>query len=255
MRGAITGYIDVAQLVLYAFWIFFFGLVFYLRREDRREGYPLESEAMGRAKSTGFLLIPTPKIFRVSADVSVAAPTLARETRELSARKTEPWPGAPLTPVGDPMLAGVGPGSYAMRADVPDQTHEGVDRIVPLRLAPNFKIAKEDASPIGMRVTGADGVVAGTVKEAWVDRGEALLRYYEVALTGGGRSVMLPVNFCVVKAGPRNIKVTAILGGQFSGVPATRSPDRVTRLEEERIVAYYGAGTLYATPERLEPIL
>lgn len=35
---------DFAQLVLYAFWIFFVGLVFYLRREDKREGYPLESD-------------------------------------------------------------------------------------------------------------------------------------------------------------------------------------------------------------------
>ena len=47
IRGAVTGYIDVAQLVLYAFWIFFVGLIFYLRREDKREGYPLESD--GRA--------------------------------------------------------------------------------------------------------------------------------------------------------------------------------------------------------------
>ena len=28
--GAITQYVDVAQLVLYLFWIFFFGLVIYL---------------------------------------------------------------------------------------------------------------------------------------------------------------------------------------------------------------------------------
>ncbi|HKK51252.1 MAG TPA: photosynthetic reaction center subunit H, partial [Myxococcota bacterium] len=29
--GALTGYIDVAQVVLYVFWIFFAGLIFYLR--------------------------------------------------------------------------------------------------------------------------------------------------------------------------------------------------------------------------------
>jgi photosynthetic reaction center H subunit len=40
-KGAITQYIDVAQVVLYVFWVFFFGLIFYLRREDKREGYPL----------------------------------------------------------------------------------------------------------------------------------------------------------------------------------------------------------------------
>ncbi|MBU6437489.1 MAG: photosynthetic reaction center subunit H, partial [Betaproteobacteria bacterium] len=42
--GAITGYIDVAQLVLYAFWVFFAGLIYYLHRENKREGYPLESD-------------------------------------------------------------------------------------------------------------------------------------------------------------------------------------------------------------------
>ena len=38
--GAITGYIDVAQVALYAFWIFFFLLVFHLHREGKREGWP-----------------------------------------------------------------------------------------------------------------------------------------------------------------------------------------------------------------------
>lgn len=36
-------YIDGATIAIYAFWLFFFGLVIYLRREDKREGYPLES--------------------------------------------------------------------------------------------------------------------------------------------------------------------------------------------------------------------
>jgi photosynthetic reaction center H subunit len=36
-------YIDGAQIALYAFWLFFAGLVIYIRREDKREGYPLES--------------------------------------------------------------------------------------------------------------------------------------------------------------------------------------------------------------------
>ena len=35
-------YIDGAQIMLYAFWFFFFGLIWYLHREDKREGYPLE---------------------------------------------------------------------------------------------------------------------------------------------------------------------------------------------------------------------
>ena len=44
--GAITPYIDVAQVVLYVFWAFFAGLIYYLQREAHREGYPMET---GRA--------------------------------------------------------------------------------------------------------------------------------------------------------------------------------------------------------------
>ena len=38
------GNVDLAQISLYAFWLFFAGLVIYLQRENMREGYPLENE-------------------------------------------------------------------------------------------------------------------------------------------------------------------------------------------------------------------
>ena len=95
IRGAI-GNLDVAQIVLYAFFVFFAGLIFYLRREDRREGYPLEDEAAGRLKDPGFLLIPAPKTFRRSDGRHVSAPNFRADTRSINATKTEPWPGAPL---------------------------------------------------------------------------------------------------------------------------------------------------------------
>ena len=44
MSAALTQYVDVAQVVLYAFWVFLAGIIIYLHREDKREGYPLESE-------------------------------------------------------------------------------------------------------------------------------------------------------------------------------------------------------------------
>jgi photosynthetic reaction center H subunit len=255
IRGAITGYIDVAQLVLYAFWAFFACLILYLRGEDRREGYPLESEVMGRPKDRGFLLIPKPKTFIRANGETVMAPNFKRDERTLNARKVEPWPGAPLAPTGDPMLAGVGPGSYAERADHPEKTYHGDDLLAPLRVASNYAVAAEDISPIGFDVVGADGVVAGTIRDLWVDRSEIVLRYYEVALAGGGASVMLPVTFSKVKFAARKVTVQAILGGQFAAVPPLRNPDQITLLEEEKIIAYYGAGTLYATAERGEPLL
>jgi len=37
--------------------------------------------------------------------------------------------------------------------------------------------------------------------------------------------------------------------------PTLANPDQVTMLEEEKITAYYGGGTLYATPARSEPLI
>ena len=257
IRGAITSNIDVAQVVLYAFFIFFAGLIWFLRREDRREGYPLESEAMGRQKDRGFLFIPPPKKFLLAHGATVLAPRFDVDTRALNAVKTAPWPGAPLEPIGDPMQAAVGPGAYALRADVAEQTLDGRDLIVPIRVATNYAVASEDANPVGMQVIGADGKSGGVIADLWVDRGESILRYYEVETGGPGtsRRVLLPVTFSRVNAGRRRVNVEAILGSQFAGAPTTRDPDRVTMLEEEKIVAYYGAGTLYATPQRAEPLL
>ena len=42
------------------------------------------------------------------------------------------------------------------------------------------------------------------------------------------------------------VEVNSIYGHHFADVPGTRSPDQVTMLEEEKISAYYGAGTFYA---------
>lgn len=53
-------YIDGAQITLYAFWAFFVGLVIYLRREDKREGYPLESPQGPRE---GWPTVPPKKEF------------------------------------------------------------------------------------------------------------------------------------------------------------------------------------------------
>ena len=61
-------------------------------------------------------------------------------------------PGAPLEPTGDPMLDGVGPAAYAERSDHPDMTHEGLVKIVPLRVAGDFYLASEDPDPRGMIV-------------------------------------------------------------------------------------------------------
>jgi len=251
----LTSYIDVPQMVLYAFWIFFAGLIWYLRREDKREGYPLESDRGGDVKVQGFPAMPEPKTFRLPHGGTVTAPRAESPEPPVKALPTGPWPGAPLQPTGDPMRDAVGPAAYAQRADKPDVTHEGHALIVPLRVARDFSTAPKSPDPVGMAVLGADGQVAGTVRDVWVDRGEVMARYFEVALTGaGGRNVLLPVAFSRVDGGRRQIRVNSILASQFAGVPPLQSPDSVTLREEDRITAYYAGGTLYATPARSEPI-
>lgn len=253
-RGAITGYIDVAQLVLYVFWIFFAGLIIYLRREDKREGYPLWSEATSTAPITNFPPIPPAKTFKLHEGGSVVVDGRP-DQRPIKASSVEPWPGAPLTPTGNPMLDGVGPASYAQRADVAEQTYEGEIKIVPLRAAHGFYLETRDPDPRGMTVKGADKRAAGTVTDVWVDRSEFMIRYLEVALSGSERHILVPINFTRIDGEARVISVVAILAKQFADVPATKSMEQVTRLEEEKICAYFAGGYLYATPERAEPLI
>lgn len=258
MTGSLVGSIDVAQMVLYAFWVFFAGLVWYLRQEDRREGYPLEEDVTGRYNKNPFLFIPPKKTFVLPhGHGTVDAPNFKRDERPLSARRIAPAPGYPIEPVGNPLLAGVGPGSWAERAERPDITSHGDARIVPMRLAEGFAIAEGEVEPRGLQVVGCDGKVGGTVADVWVDRAEHLIRYYEVT-AGDGTTVLLPNNFVVVRrgrGGVRQLYVHAITAEQFTDVPATAQPESVTLREEDKIAAYYGAGLLYALRNRQESVL
>src|SRR5277367_2621353 len=106
--GEITGYIDVAQVTLYAFWVFFAGLIVYLRREDKREGYPLESDRSGgRVRVQGFPAMPAPKTFMLANGGTVQAPRSEPDTRNILAQPSGAYLGAPWQPTGNPMLDGV----------------------------------------------------------------------------------------------------------------------------------------------------
>jgi photosynthetic reaction center H subunit len=267
--GAITSHIDVAQVVLYAFWIFFAGLLIYLQRESRREGYPLVSEIDGRPMNHG-VFMPDPKTFLLADGTTVTVPQLEKDLRQPPLEDPTNTPGFPFHPVGNPMTAGVGAGAYTPRAKRPDMLFNGEPRILPLRAAHEFYLETSDPDPRGMPVYGADWTEAGTIADVWIDRAEFIARYFEVELPGGvvtppeegaaGTAmrplrVLLPVNFTQINSMAGRITVNAILAQQFADVPVTADPDLVTLDEEERICAYYGAGYLYATPRRQETLL
>lgn len=255
-KGEITGYVDVAQLVLYAFWIFFAGLIFYLRREDRREGYPLESEASrGRAMPPDPFLIPSPKRFLLSNGHEKFAPSSASAPPGTSAATSTRSGRAP---------PGARDGRTARchrprrlrrsrgqpRRDLgPREAHRA------LRVADHFVVHELGPNPIGMSVFGADRQVAGTVSDLWVDRGESMVRYYEVELGAGGRRILMPATFCRTGRFSQRVTCEALLAHQFADIPTTKDPDSVTLNEEERIMAFFGGGTLYATPTRQEAIV
>jgi photosynthetic reaction center H subunit len=162
--------------------------------------------------------------------------------------------GAPLIPTGNPMVDGVGPAAWAQRAEVPDLTYDdGVPKIIPLRTAPGWGLAEEDPDPRGMRVVGADGKVAGTCTDVWIDLSEVIARYIEVDL--GGRSVLVPMTLIRVDGEAKKVKVVSVLAKQFADAPGLVNPNQVTLREEDRICAYFASGHMYATPERQEPLI
>lgn len=254
--GAITNYIDVAQLTLYVFWFFFFALIFYIRTEDKREGYPVESQRMGGRKKMmeGFPPLPKPKTFKMPhTGAEIQKPGPERPQPKLNAAPIADFPGAPLAPTGNPMLAGVGPGSYAVRAEEPDLTETGEPRVRPMRVAKHFSVAKGDPDPRGMPALGCDGEQGGVCKEIWVDTAEPCVRYLEI--DAGGKRMLAPMPLCNVRGKKGVIEIDSITGAQFKDAPTLKSYDQITLAEEDKVVAYLGAGKMYATPDRAEPYL
>jgi len=249
--GNITGYIDLAQILLYVFWIFFAGLIWYLVLEGHREGYPMESGSSGRAVIKGFP-IPEPKTFLLGGGRRVTVPDLTRKEPAYNAVASHPSSGSPIEPTGDAMTAAVGAGAYSNREDVPERTTHGVPLIQPLRIASDFSVATQDVDPRGLPVMAGDGKQGGTVKDIWIDSAEMMFRYLEVEITGG-KTVLLPITFSLIRR--NQVEVHAIYARHFAAVPALKNPDQVTKLEEEKITAYYGGGTLYADATRSEPLI
>lgn len=252
----IAGSIDIAELSFYLFFLFFLGLVIYLRREDRREGYPLETDIGGSLLvNDGLLQRAPPKSFLLPFDQGVAEPdTTPRDPLDIpGTRRTSAYSGSPLEPTSDPIGGGFGPGSRARRADVADITHENHLRIVPIGTVPGITIASKDPDPRGMPMLGADGAEAGTVSDLWVDRAEMLIRYYEVS-SATGKS-LVPAAMSLIDKRRGVVTCSALNAAQFAGSPLPAMPDKITRDEEERIVAYFGSGYLYATADRQEPYL
>jgi photosynthetic reaction center H subunit len=244
--------IDLAQISLYIFWLFFALLVYYLQTENMREGYPLENEDGGRESFN--LPLPAPKTFKLPhGRGEYTVPDYQREAREVALKRAGPN-GYPLEPTGDPMVDGVGPGSWAPRRDEPELDGKGHPKIRPMAKLHGFEVSA-GIDPRGLDVQAGDGEVVGKVADLWVDEPEQLVRYIEIDLDpawGGGKR-LVPIG--MARIWPSRLQVRSIFGKHFAAVPQIKGADVITKLEEEKISAYYAGGTLYASPERQAPQL
>lgn len=248
--------VDLASVALWLFWVFFALLIFYLQRENMREGYPLEDDDGRPAANQGMFPVPDDKTFKLPhgrGERTVPSGQNA-DRKDLALEKTAAGNGFPFQPTGDPMADGVGPASWAPRRDVPELDGHGHPKVVPMAASENYHVAA-GRDPRGLPVVAGDGAVVGKITDMWIDEPEQMVRYLEIDLDedhGGGKR-LVPLPMARIKSD--RVRVRSIFGKHFAGVPQHASPRQVTLLEEDKISAYYAGGTLYACEARLEPQL
>ena len=244
--------IDLALIALWLFFLFFAVLVYYIQTENMREGYPLEDDGGDTAPNQGLFPLPTPKTFILPhGRGEKTVPDYQREARDVALERSSASNGFPFLPTGDPMRDGVGPGSWAPRRDVPELDGKGHPKIRPMSHLEDFAVSAGN-DPRGLTVVAGDGTPVGNVADMWIDEPEALVRYLEVDLFEGGGRKMIPLHFARIKAD--RVLVGSIHGRHFADVPGIKSHEQITLLEEEKIMAYYGGGLLYArAPSPAQP--
>ena len=250
---------DAALISVYAFFLFFAVLVFWLHYEGKREGYPLVRETKPElGKIDGFPLPPrVTKTFKVGHRVSSGGlgPASERDT-SASLKAEDLYPqGQPSTPTGNPIVDGVGPAAWVNRVDEPDRLFDtGAPKILPLRSLPDWEIPEDVTDPRGKPVVTFDRKVAATIVDVWIDQAEQLIRYYEAELPGGAGRVLIPMGFARVTCdGTTHVK--SVSAELLAATPKLKNPDVVTLLEEDKVSAWFGGGQFYATPDRSEPII
>jgi photosynthetic reaction center H subunit len=244
---------DLASLTLWLFWIFFALLVIYLQRENMREGYPLEDEHGEPSANQGLFPVPSDKTFLLPHGGTLKVPSEQRKDRtDLPLARTAQDNGFPFEPTGDPMIDGVGPASWANREDVPELDGHGHPKLVPMAATESFAFAT-GLDPRGLPVMAGDGAIVGRVTDMWIDEPEQLVRYLEVELDPkyGSGTRLIPLTLARILL--NRVQVKSIYGAHFDSVPKHASPRQVTKLEEDKIAAFYGGGKLYADPARLGP--
>ncbi len=248
MIGVFTTQIDLAQVLIAATVLAWFVLVWYLQREMKREGYPLE-EAIPTVRHSivGWPDMPPPKTY-LRLEGGTATLPQEYERRELAAQPREMYPGAPLYPVGEPLLAGIGPSSYTLRRDEPFLLLSGEPCLQPVRRTPHLRCVDPAMDPRGLRALGSDFADAGLCVDVWYDDESKIPRYLEVELNAGQGIRLVPIFYCSLRAGSSGFRCDAITGAQFRLAPTIRRPDVITAREEDIVNGFWAGGHMYSAP-------
>ncbi|MGJ8621785.1 MAG: photosynthetic reaction center subunit H [Yoonia sp.] len=245
------GDFDLASAAIWLFWIFFAGLVYYLQTENMREGYPLRDDNDGVPANESLFPLPKEKTFKLRdgrGELTVPSAEYEAEKMrtDLALAQSSPSTGSPWIPTGDPMADGVGPAAWAPRRDAPELDAHGHVKIKPMAGLADFKVSA-GRDPRGLPVVGRDGEVVGRVTDMWVDVPEQLVRFLTVDLNpeGTGKTRLIPMN--MAKIGTDRVTVRSLMASNWEGVPTIKAADQVTLLEEDKIMAYYAGGTMYAS--------
>ena len=88
----VPNYIDLPTILIYLFWGGFAALIIYLRREDKRLGYPLESDRKGVVVQ-GFPAVPPPRPARAKHPALVDNPDAGKPVMAAAAPPPPPMGG------------------------------------------------------------------------------------------------------------------------------------------------------------------
>lgn len=243
------GDFDLASLAIWGFWLFFAALIYYLQTENMREGYPLENEDGEQSPNQGPFPLPKAKTFKTFDGREITVPSAENEAahrrENLAMEKVAVSEGFPQVPTGDPMVDGLGPAAWVPREDVPELDAHGHPKIQPMAGHDDFFVSA-GYDPRGMPVLSKDDQVVAHVSDMWIDPAEHEVRYLEIELESehGSGKRLLPITLARVTS--RWIAVNSLHSSRFDGVPQIATAGQVSKLEEEKICAWYAGGTLYS---------
>ena len=254
MPPGLTQHIDLPQAAFWLFFVLFVILCWFLRREDKREGYPMKASPFSRRPLLGSPPPPGAFVYQLNEGGTTVAPH-DYDQPPMRARPLYPFDGTPLAPVGNPLLSPLGPGAWVMRRDEPMLTEKHELMLQPLRLLSDWSIEAGDADPRGMTVYDWRWTAVGTVRDVWVDRSIKIVRLLEVELRPGlaPGPILVPIYHTNIHERAREVHLTGLRAHQLAQVPMPAAADRITAREDDRLNAYFAAGRFYRDSDASDP--